>query len=101
MIQANPTIQRHSYVFHNADGRAQQVHPTRLGQAARIDANQDGILQRDELLKHLEHDHRGCHHHSQEKSDPQALVAELELHLQKKPNPGPVPPPPNEGVPQP
>lgn len=87
MIQTNPTIQRHSYVFHNADGRAQQVLPSRLGQAARIDANQDGILQRDELLQHLEHDHQGCHHHSQEKSDPQALVAELELHLQKKPNP--------------
>ena len=87
MVVSSPTIQRQSYSFENAEGRAQGVHPSRLGEAAGIDANRDGVLQRDEMLDYLEHHLEGCHHHAEEASDPQALMSELELHLQKKPNP--------------
>jgi len=74
-----------SYFFGGAENAA--VHPSRFKEAAQIDRNGDGVLQRDELIHHLEHDHQGCHHHHEEKADQEALLGELQLHLRKLPNP--------------
>jgi len=76
-----------TYRFETSRGEFRAVHASRQEEAAHIDANCDGVLQRDEMLHHLEHDHQGCHHHAEEKSDPEALLEEMECHLSRTPNP--------------
>lgn len=84
LIAQNPTP-RSSYFLAGADNAP--VHPSRLQEAARIDRNGDGVLQRDELVAHLEKDHHGCHHHHEEKSDQEALLGEFQTHMRGIPNP--------------
>lgn len=67
-------------------GPALAVHPDRRAEAALIDSNENGILEAEEMLDYIE-EHSGCHHHKEEKHDPEALVGELQLHLQRLPNP--------------
>jgi carboxypeptidase T len=78
---------RSQYTIQGLEGRNLTVHSSRVEEAAHIDQNQDGILQRDEMMGHLEHCNDGCHHHAEEKSDPEALMEELSFHLTRTPNP--------------
>ncbi|MBX3170354.1 MAG: zinc carboxypeptidase [Candidatus Eremiobacteraeota bacterium] len=82
MMQITP---RSSYFLGNADNAP--VHPSRFAEAASIDSNRDGILQRDELVAHLEEAGGCCHQHHEKKADQEALLSELQLHLRKLPNP--------------
>ena len=81
------TTIRPNYVILDAQGRSNRVHESRLEEAAHIDSNADGRIGRGEMLDHLQDCHHGCHHHEEEKSDPEALADELQRHLLRQPNP--------------
>lgn len=78
---------RQSYFLQNNEGVGVAVHASSVPEAALIDRNDDGLLDREEQLDYLEHCHQGCHHHEHEKADMEALRGELEMHLLKLPNP--------------
>ena len=76
---------RSSYFLGTAENAP--VHPSRFQEAAEIDVNRDGFLQRDELLAHLDGADGCCHQHHGKKRDDEAMLGELQLHLRKLPNP--------------